>query len=172
MNIPRKKMCLIADDIRSSREVLCSWLSELGYECILVADGIDAWREANQRRFDLIITDIEMPQASGLDLLHALRRETNSRLYAIPVIVISSLIDTELRPLIAQLGSSFFMEKPLSKVVTEMAVKRVELHPGLSCENANTKADVAADQTSTEQVVSPRFRILRSQVGHPDSPLQ
>lgn len=66
---------LCVDDEPAIRDVLCALLRREGYEAENVANGLDAWRKlsADGRRFDLLITDNEMPGLTGSGLVQMTR---------------------------------------------------------------------------------------------------
>lgn len=59
----------MVDDHPSVREALRLMLESCGYECVPVADGAEALMRLSTRRFDVVITDYEMPNMNGLELL-------------------------------------------------------------------------------------------------------
>src|SRR6056297_447785 len=109
------KRCLIADDVRGSREALRCWLEECGFDCTLVDDGEQAWQAIQADPPGLLITDIEMPHCSGLELLQRMRRDASERVRTIPVLVITSLHDCKTLETVRQLGGNGLLTKPLEK---------------------------------------------------------
>ena len=68
----RKTKVLIVDDEPAIREVLEMILQEWGYEVRLASDGAEAKDTVEGYEPDIVISDVVMPQLSGLDLLRAL----------------------------------------------------------------------------------------------------
>lgn len=62
----------MVDDHPSVREALRLMLECRGYECVPVADGAEALTQLNAGYFDVVITDYEMPNMDGLELLASL----------------------------------------------------------------------------------------------------
>ena len=120
------KSCIIADDVRASRELLGSWLAEYGYGTVLVADGEAARTAAERRRPDLIITDIEMPRCNGLELLHSIRTHADLKLRSVPVIVVSSLHDEQIVELVGHFNATCVLSKPLEKLRVKSVVVAIE----------------------------------------------
>ncbi|GAA5505862.1 response regulator [Novipirellula caenicola] len=123
---PKPPHCVIADDLRASRELLRSWVAECGYECTTTSNGEDAWAAVKALQPQLIVTDIEMPVASGLDLLCSLRHHRSEQINSIPVIVISSLQDDDIRSFVQSAGGTVFLTKPLEKTRTQQIVQRLD----------------------------------------------
>ncbi len=67
-----RKKVLVVDDHPSVREALRLLLESRGYECVPVADGAEALAQLNAAHFDLVITDYDMPNMNGLELLVSL----------------------------------------------------------------------------------------------------
>ena len=80
---------LIVEDSTTTRMQLRNLLETEGYEVTAVADGIDALTALGERRFDLVITDIEMPRMDGYTLVERIRADPALR--ALPVVLLSTL---------------------------------------------------------------------------------
>jgi DNA-binding NtrC family response regulator len=65
---------LVADDEESIRSVVQQWLVQNGHTVSTAANGRDAGEVMRRTRFDLVITDVLMPDGDGLDLINELRR--------------------------------------------------------------------------------------------------
>ncbi|GAB4368963.1 MAG: response regulator [Calditrichia bacterium] len=64
---------LIVDDEENIREVLSSYLVNMNYEVVTAVDGQDALNKYKKGEFDLIISDLLMPNVDGLELLKQIR---------------------------------------------------------------------------------------------------
>lgn len=80
---------LVVDDSLTVREMERQLLVHAGYEVTVAVDGIDAWNaiRANPEPFDLIVTDMDMPRMSGVELTELIRADTG--IGAVPIIMIS-----------------------------------------------------------------------------------
>ena len=79
---------LIVDDFAVSRKVLVITLEQLGFDNIEeVSDGNSALVRLKSGLFDLVITEMEMPKMSGLELLQQIRYDPN--LKQIPVLIVT-----------------------------------------------------------------------------------
>ena len=64
---------LVVDDDDSSREVFCKLLTSAGYAVQSAFDGLDAIRHMEKTEFNVVLTDVCMPQMDGLELLTTIR---------------------------------------------------------------------------------------------------
>ncbi len=82
---------LVAEDSDFFRKQLTAFLESDGYEILACEDGAVAWNALQEpgSHFDLVVTDIEMPNLDGLGLVRNIRKD--SRLASIPVIAVTSL---------------------------------------------------------------------------------
>jgi two-component system, chemotaxis family, sensor kinase CheA len=79
---------LVVDDSLNTREVERAILQEAGYEVETAANGVEGLAALRSMAFDLVITDIEMPEMDGLDLTRQIKRD--EILHSIPVIIVST----------------------------------------------------------------------------------
>jgi len=69
------KEILVADDEAGIRALLFDVLSKEGFRVTLAKDGKETLDQMKKRRFDLIITDIDMPRLDGIDLLKKMKEK-------------------------------------------------------------------------------------------------
>jgi len=75
IDMPFKSLrILIAEDDDLSRQNLAEFLSDGGYEVVAVADGGAAMEEFTHDRYHLVITDLRMPRADGMEVLRFIKR--------------------------------------------------------------------------------------------------
>lgn len=91
---PRKPRVLIVDDASGMRVYLRSILAAAGYDCAEAADGGEAFDLLLRETFDLLVTDLDMPEMDGFQLLSAISLLPKNRSPAI--IVCSALLDETL----------------------------------------------------------------------------
>jgi putative nucleotidyltransferase with HDIG domain len=109
---------LVVDDETTIRELLSHFLTARGYRCGLADSAEAALREMAQGEYDLVISDIRMPQVTGLQLLEQLQ----STYPAVPVILITAVADLDTAVDAMKQGAADYITKPfdLSKVVTSV----------------------------------------------------
>lgn len=84
-----QKRILIAEDDPDAREMLSVLLAAEGFAVITAEDGQQALQIVEQAPPDLIITDIQMPNLDGIELIKRLR--THSQLRWVPIVVMSAV---------------------------------------------------------------------------------
>jgi diguanylate cyclase (GGDEF)-like protein len=102
---------LLVEDNADAREALAQLLENHGYAVRSATNGAEALEEAGRQSPDLVITDVAMPEVSGLDLLQRFRKVP--ALAGIPVIVVSAHHDIKVRIAGFDLGADDFLPKPV-----------------------------------------------------------
>jgi two-component system chemotaxis response regulator CheY len=112
------KTILIADDSMAMRAMLTSTIESLDDYCIVEASsGFEALRLLPRKRVDLILTDINMPDINGLELISYLRDNPNYQ--DIPVIIISTEGSQKDIERGKQLGANEYVVKPFDPVMLQ-----------------------------------------------------
>ncbi|MEW5803252.1 MAG: response regulator [bacterium] len=119
MMIPNKTI-LIVDDEQNSRECLCNMFSKLGYTAIPAENGRVALMEYMHAKPDLIITDLRMPELSGMELLEEIRKENPT----IPVIIMTAYGEVNAYLKAMNLGAFEYLNKPIQLDELRMVVKK------------------------------------------------
>ena len=110
-NTPAAKI-LVVDDEASIRMLLREILFAEGYTVITAGDGREALPMTLKDQYDLIITDIRMPQLDGLTLCKALRKNEVTK--DIPVLILTGLSAPEHLRDALEAGADDFLPKPLN----------------------------------------------------------
>lgn len=109
----RTKTILIADDSATMRAMLVSIVEGLGdYQIVEASSGFEALRLLPRDQVDLIMTDINMPDINGLELISYLRANPNYK--NIPVFIISTEGSAKDIEKGKQLGADEYVVKPFS----------------------------------------------------------
>jgi CheY-like chemotaxis protein len=115
-----------ADDDEDIRMLVTRSLRKAGHEVIAVADGLEGLAAVRKHHPDAVITDIDMPHMTGLQLCREIRRDPE--LKHIPVVVVSGSIDTEdIHALEA--GVTVVIAKPFAAGVLLHQLTEVLAHP-------------------------------------------
>lgn len=107
----KSKIVLLADDDESLRRVLQFQLVEAGYKVVPVNNGADALDAFIQNEIDCVVTDLRMPQLSGLDLLARLKAVNAET----PVIVITAFGEVETAVAAMRAGAFDYITKPFNR---------------------------------------------------------
>ena len=111
-----RKRILVADDSITTRTLEQSTVEAAGYEVITAVDGAEAWRLVQERRVDLIVSDVEMPRMDGVTLCERVRA---SRQYSqIPIILVTALENPAQRMRGLEAGASAYIGKSSFDQVT------------------------------------------------------
>ena len=114
----RTKTILIADDSVTMRAMLIAIVEELGdYHIVEASSGFEALRLLPRDHVDLILTDINMPDINGLELISYLR--SNPNYINIPVFIISTEGSAKDIEKGRQLGADEYLVKPFSPVTLQ-----------------------------------------------------
>jgi len=117
------KPILIAEDSAVTRAFLVSTLEEIDdFEIIEAATGFEALKQLPRRKFCLIITDINMPDINGLELINFVKNNLNYR--SIPLIVVTTEGADRDREKGLALGADEYLVKPIDPVMLQQVVTR------------------------------------------------
>jgi two-component system sensor histidine kinase and response regulator WspE len=81
------KRVLVVDDSITVRELERQLLENHGYAVDVAIDGIDGWNAIRSTRYDLVVSDVDMPRMDGIGLVQHIKQD--SRLKSIPVVIVS-----------------------------------------------------------------------------------
>lgn len=109
--VTQAPLVLVVDDSLTVRRVTQRFLERVGLRVMLAKDGLDAMEKLSSDELpSVVLSDIEMPRMDGFDLVRNMRAD--SRLAALPVIMITSRIAQKHRDYAAQLGVDHYLGKP------------------------------------------------------------
>jgi len=104
--------------------VLAAALAQAGYEVKGAADGAEAWEALHRERYDLLVTDLDMPRLPGWELVERIRADG----LTLPIIIASGSYADEILRDQAQLQISALLSKPFTPREFLKAV-RIALRP-------------------------------------------
>lgn len=115
----------VVDDVPEIRELARVWLSAAGHSVACAAHGIELGRMSCDHRFDVVITDVMMPEADGLEVIGGLRQSyPGTRIIAISGGGITMLADDCLR-VAKRLGADDVLPKPFNRAQLLAVLARV-----------------------------------------------
>jgi two-component system chemotaxis response regulator CheY len=115
---------LIVDDFSTMRRIVRGLLKEIGYNNAEEAeDGVIALNMLKNNKFDFVVSDINMPNMSGFDLLAAIKKEDS--LKHLPVLMVTAEARKEDIVRAAQDGAAGYIVKPFTKATLEEKVAKI-----------------------------------------------
>ena len=104
------KTILLVDDAAVVRHVVSLTLRKAGYEVIEAVNGNDALQKLAQNKVGMIITDLNMPEMDGIELIRHLREKPVYRF--LPVVMLTTVSQEERKKEGKQAGASGWLYKP------------------------------------------------------------
>jgi len=118
------KTILIVEDSSTTRALIRAVIDELGdFETAEAASGFEALKMLPQQEFDLIITDINMPDINGLELINFVR--SNARYSHVPIIIVSTERSEEDKKRGMALGATAYVSKPFKSLELQEAIQKI-----------------------------------------------
>ncbi len=115
---------LIVDDFSTMRRIVRGLLKEMGCNNADEAeDGAVALSMLKANKYDFVVSDINMPNMNGFDLLKAVKAEEN--LKHIPVLMVTAEARKEDIVMAAQSGAAGYIVKPFTKATLEEKVQKI-----------------------------------------------
>lgn len=102
---------LVVDDDKKTVDLIKLYLEKDGYQVLTAYDGLQALELARQKRPDLIVLDLMLPQVDGLDICRTLRVRGESK---VPIIMLTARTTEEDKLLGLDLGADDYVTKPFS----------------------------------------------------------
>ncbi len=115
---------LVVDDFSTMRRIVLNLLKELGYSNMEEAeDGVAALKKLQSEKFDFVVTDWNMPNMTGLELLTAIRADPN--LKSLPVLLVTAEAKNENIVAAAQAGANGYIVKPFTAATLEEKLTKI-----------------------------------------------
>jgi two-component system chemotaxis response regulator CheY len=114
---------LAVDDTATMRQMISFTLGSNGHEVIQAADGEAALQLAHQRKFDLVIADVNMPKMDGITLVKSLRTLPDYRFT--PILILTTESQAQMRQRGRDAGATGWIVKPFNPEQLISVVSRV-----------------------------------------------
>lgn len=111
----RRGVILIVDDNEMNRDMLCRRLERQGHTVVEAENGLQALQCLRQRKFDLVLLDVVMPELGGFETLQQIIADPALR--HIPVIMLSALDEMENVIRCVEIGADDYVTKPFNPVL-------------------------------------------------------
>ncbi len=121
---------LIVDDFSTMRRIVRNLLKESGYaDAEEAEDGVAALQKLRNGRFDFVVSDINMPNMNGFELLAQIKQD--DKLKHLPVLMVTAEARKEDIVAAAQGGAAGYIGKPFTKATREEKVAHIRKKLGL-----------------------------------------
>lgn len=118
------KRVLVVDDSSTTRALIVSTIEEMeGFETVEAPNGFEALKRIPQQPLDLIVTDINMPDINGLEIVHFVKHHPDYR--SIPMIIVSTEGSDEDVKRGLDLGASAYIKKPFEPEQLKSTIRRL-----------------------------------------------
>jgi two-component system chemotaxis response regulator CheY len=115
---------LVVDDFSTMRRIVRNLLKELGFVKVEEAeDGVMALQKLKGGGFDFVVTDWNMPNMTGIELLKAIRAD--AQLKTLPVLMITAEAKKENIVEAAQAGASGYIVKPFTAATLDEKLSKI-----------------------------------------------
>lgn len=108
-----KKSILVVDDSHVVVSMLSDMLEGLGFDVTGALGGMDGLAHIEQHRYDMIITDLNMPEMGGVEFTEKAKKHPNCKF--VPIVMISGEDDTDKIGEAKRIGISTFLHKPVKE---------------------------------------------------------
>ncbi len=108
------KKFLIVDDSASMRQLVSSTIKDAGYEVLVAENGKDALSVLNSEKVDMVITDLNMPDMDGIELIKKLRSLPDYKFA--PIVMLTTEAQESKKQEGRKSGASGWIVKPFSSV--------------------------------------------------------
>ena len=113
------------------RALIASIIDEMGgYESVEASNGFEALKALPSQHFDMIITDLNMPDINGLEIIKFVKDHPVYK--DIPLVVVTTEVEEKDRMKGLALGASEYITKPFDPGVLKQVVRKLMKHPGRS----------------------------------------
>jgi two-component system, chemotaxis family, chemotaxis protein CheY len=117
------KTILIVEDSATTRALIRAVIDELDeFETVEAGSGFEALKVLPQQEYDLIVTDINMPDINGLELINFVRN--NPRYKHLPIIIVSTERSEEDKRRGMALGATAYVTKPFKSFELQEIIKK------------------------------------------------
>jgi len=124
MSSPADLRFLVVDDFSTMRRIVRGLLKDMGCRHADEAeDGMAALNMLKAARYDFVVSDVNMPNMNGFDLLKAIKADESLR--HIPVLLVTAEARREDIALAAQTGAAGYIVKPFTKATLEARVRQI-----------------------------------------------
>lgn len=108
-----RKKALVLDDVKLNQLTISSFLQLSGFDVDIEVDGLKGLKIINENKYDLIFSDIEMPNMNGLEFLKRVKSMDSHK--NIPIVILSSVNKQDIIDKALHLGAVSYINKPYNR---------------------------------------------------------
>lgn len=116
------KTIVIAEDFNSSRKIIKNSLEQLGLKVLDAADGREAMKFFDGRKIDLVVTDFNMPNMNGAELIEVIRSKKDYLF--IPILVLTTETSQQKKDQVVKQNITGWIRKPFEIEDFKKIIKR------------------------------------------------
>lgn len=117
---------LVVDDFPTMRRIVRNLLKELGFSNVDEAeDGAAGLAKVKEGRFDFVVSDWNMPNMDGLQMLQAIRADANPVISKLPVLMVTAEAKKENIIAAAQAGANGYVVKPFTAATLDEKLGKI-----------------------------------------------
>ena len=117
------KKILFVDDSASMRQILKMAIENAGYEVTTADDGIKGLALADKERFNLIVSDVNMPNMNGIEMLKAIKAGTTNKFT--PVVMLTTEAGDDMKQQGKAAGAKVWVVKPFKPDQLLVVIKKL-----------------------------------------------
>lgn len=112
MHQPKRKRILVVDDHELNRDLLRFLLKEYDYSVETASNGLEAIDKLKEKKFDLVLMDIQMPELNGIETTNRIRTQLEMKL---PIIAFTAFNQTSEKRACLEAGMDAYLAKPVNE---------------------------------------------------------
>lgn len=121
----QQKSVLVVEDSDMIRHITCRMLKKMGFDSVVESEnGRIALEKMSEQDFDLVFSDIDMPEMNGLELVEKVREQKK----LLPIVILTSHTEKDIIDKAYQLGVNDYLNKPLSPAILLGTIEKVFSH--------------------------------------------
>jgi two-component system, chemotaxis family, chemotaxis protein CheY len=117
------KTILLVDDFENTLFFTATTLEKKGFNVIKATSGQEALRHCNGQEIDLVITDFNMPQMNGLELVEQIKQD--ERYTRVPIFMLTTEIKPEIKEKAMKVGVTSWVKKPFDLIQLLKLVEKI-----------------------------------------------
>jgi putative nucleotidyltransferase with HDIG domain len=153
---------LIVDDDRAIRDLLSEGLSDIGYRCDTASDGLEGLDKVRTNGFQLVVSDIDMPEMDGVRLLQEIKKIRPDT----EIIMLTGMVDVEVAIQSMRLGACDYLTKPFNLAEVRITVERALEKQRLLRENREYQKTLEVKVAERTAELSKKNREVEDLLGH------